>query len=73
MAAICLGLNVLRSAMKVDRGVPARISNHTPIKMCGEITYPFPNFNGATVEVWEWVSNLTPHFTMDVITYPCWD
>ena len=22
-----------------------------------EITYPFPNFNGATVEGWEWISN----------------
>ena len=22
-----------------------------------EITYPFPNFNGTAVEVWEWISN----------------
>ena len=22
-----------------------------------EITYPFPKFNGITVEVWEWISN----------------
>ena len=28
-----------------------------------EITYPFPNFNGTTVEVWEWISNLIPYFT----------
>ena len=28
-----------------------------------EITYPFPNFNGATVEVWERVSNFIPHYT----------
>ena len=26
--------------------------------MLDEIYYPFTNFNGATVEVWEWVSNL---------------
>ena len=25
--------------------------------MWDEITYPFLNFNGATVEVWEWISN----------------
>ena len=25
--------------------------------MWDEITYPFPNFNGYTVEVWEYVSN----------------
>ena len=29
-------------------------------KVWGEISYPFPNFNGATVEVWEWLSNLYP-------------
>ena len=34
------------------------ISNHTPSKVCNEITYPFPNFNGCTIEVWEWISNL---------------
>ena len=31
------------------------------------------NFNGITVEVWEWISNFIPYFMMDVITYPCWD
>ena len=34
---------------------------------------PFPNFNGAAVEVWEWISNFIPHFTWHVRTYPCWD
>ena len=38
-----------------------------------EITYPFPNFNGATVEVWEWMSNFILHLTEHVITYPRWD
>ena len=27
-------------------------SNHMPSKMWDEITYPFPNFNGCTVDVW---------------------
>ena len=31
--------------------------------MWDEITYPFPNFNSCTVEVWEWVSKFTPHFS----------
>ena len=31
--------------------IPAWISNHTPNKVWGEITYLFPNFNGCTVEV----------------------
>ena len=45
------------------------ISNYMPIKMWNEITYPFPNFNGCTVEVWKGISNFLPHFIMDVITY----
>ena len=38
--------------------------------MWNEITYPFPYFNGTTNEVWEWISNLIPFFTENVITYP---
>ena len=30
--------------------------------MWDEITYPFPNFNGATVEVWEWDKQFHPTF-----------
>ena len=39
--------------------IPAWISNHMPSKVWGEITYPFPNFNGCTVEVWEWINHFT--------------
>ena len=52
--------------------IPAWISNYIHHKVWDEITYPFPNFNGATVEVWEWISNFIPHFTGTVITYPRW-
>ena len=31
--------------------------------MMGEITYPFPNLNGAGIEVWESINNFSPHFT----------
>ena len=31
--------------------IPAWISNHMPSKVWDEITYPFLNFNGCTVEV----------------------
>ena len=31
------------------------------IKMCNEITYPFPNSHGRTVEVWEWIANFIQH------------
>ena len=41
-----------------------------PSEVLDQITYPFPNYNGATIEVWEWISCFTPHFNLDVITYP---
>ena len=39
-----------------------------PSKVWGEISYPFPNFNGGTVEVWEWLRNFIPNFIGHVIT-----
>ena len=51
--------------------IPACISNHMLRKVWDKITHPSPNINGYTVEVWEWISNFTPHFIMDAIT--CWD
>ena len=52
---------------------PVWISNNAASKVWDEITYPFPNFNGGTVEVWEWLSNFIRHFIIDVIIYPRWD
>ena len=51
----------------------AWISNDMFSKLCDETTYPFPNFNGATFEGWEWISNFILHFMKEVSTYPCWD
>ena len=39
-----------------------RIGNHMSSKIWGEITYPFPNCNGCTLEIWEWISNLISHY-----------
>ena len=57
-----------------------------PSEVWDEITYPFPSFNGCTVEVWDWISNFTlyngstliwvwiinymPSEVWDEITYP---
>ena len=35
-----------------------------------EISYPFANFNDATVEVSESMCNFLPHFAGHVITHP---
>ena len=73
---------ILKDIGKISRGyfywhgltlIPAWISNHIPSKMWDEITYPFPNITGPTIEVWEWIGSSIPHLIMNVITYPHWD
>ena len=63
----------IKSVFPIPTLFPAWISNRMLSKVWDEITYPFPNFNGCTVEVWEWIINFMPHIIMYVITYPCWD
>ena len=53
--------------------IEAWISYYIHYKVWDGITYPFPNFKGATVEVWEWISNFITHFTVHVIPYPWWE
>ena len=52
--------------------ITACISNCIHHKVWHELTYPFPNFNGADAEVWEWKSNSIPHSTGHMINHPCW-
>ena len=37
------------------------------------MVYPFPNFNGAAVEVRECIDKFLSYFTGHMITYPRWD
>ena len=53
--------------------IPVWSRNRMPSKVWDEITHLFPNFNGITIEVWEWMSNCISRFIMDVIIYSCWD
>ena len=53
--------------------IPAWISTHMPSEVWDEMTYPFPDLNGCTVEVWEMIIHFIPYFMMDVIIYPWWD
>ena len=53
--------------------ISAWISDRICSKVWDRITYRFPNFNGCTVGVWEWISNFISHLILDVIIYPCWD
>ena len=36
------------------------------------ITYPFLNFNGATVEVYEWILSFTPYIEIDTESLQFW-
>ena len=42
-------------------------------KVWDGITCPLPNFNGAAVEVWEWISNSITHIKRRAISYLSWD
>ena len=53
--------------------IPTWISSYIHYKVWGEIIYPFLNFNGATVDVWEWISNFIRRFTGNVTSCPYWD
>ena len=44
--------------------IQAWIRNYIHYKAWDEIPYSFLNFNGAVVEVWEWISNLIPYFIL---------
>ena len=56
MSAIFLDLNLL---------IPAWKSNYNNYKVWDEITCPFPNFNGTTVEIWPGLVILT-HISLDM-------
>ena len=45
-------------------------SNLIHYKVWDEIPYSSPNFNGAAVEIGEWISNFMQHLTGNVITSP---
>ena len=56
----------MRSFSNISRGtfnqyeltlISTWMTKHASGKVFVEITYPFSNFNGCTVEVWEWKSN----------------
>ena len=47
--------------IKCDRSKEKRL--HPTYIMYNEITYSYPNFGGAAVEVWAWIINFCPHCT----------
>ena len=42
--------------------IPAWISDHIHYTVWDKIIYPFLNFTGCSVEVWEWINSFTPRF-----------
>ena len=53
--------------------IPKWRINYSHYKVWDRITCPFPNFNGATVDVWKWLSIFIPHVTGHVFTHPLWE
>ena len=52
--------------------IPAWISNYMPSKVQDIITYPFPDFNGCTVEVWQRTSTSIVMTNFGPGIYQCW-
>ena len=66
-----IGYMVTRMGFLYEHGLtltPACICNYTYYEVWKENKSPFLNFNGGTVEVWEWTSYFIPHFTGKGIT-----
>ena len=40
-------------------------------EVCDGISHPFPNVNGASDAVWDWISNVIKHFVIDINAWPC--
>ena len=53
----CVNQSASRQELKTL--IIAWISDYGYYKGWGEIIYPFPNFSGCAVEVWDWISNLS--------------
>ena len=52
---------------------PTRLLTMAPFTIMDkthETTYSLPNFYRAAVEIWEWISDFNPYFTIMVITHP---
>ena len=49
--------------------IQAWINDYIHCEVCEDITCPSANINGTTVEMWEWIINIIPHFTGYVIRY----
>ena len=52
--------------------IPAWISGYIRHTVWDENTHPFPNFNGCSVAVWEWISCFILHCIINVISYSRW-
>ena len=71
-----LGPIYSRYAMQIHILSTATKVNCLAVDICYKIhmgpilLHPFPNFNGATIQVREMISHFIPHFTGHVTTYP---
>ena len=50
---------------------PSMKNDNIHYKVWEKITHPFPNLNGYTIEVWDWIDDFIPHLTDHVSKYPC--
>ena len=68
---ILLTADLVGLGVGVGFNVNRRMNNCIPSNVQDKVSYPFPNFNGAAVEVLEWIINFIPRFIIDIIAHPC--
>ena len=76
IAIVC---NCYDSAKSERSGTTFRIlidlnpSMYIRYEVFDENSYPFPNFNNANIEVWQWICNFMAPFLGHGVTYRCLD
>ena len=61
-----VSLKCVNKGFHLTPGAPfTNMVSSMPGKVWDEITYQFPNFNDATLEVWEWMGNFVPRFKIN--------
>ena len=52
--------------MSIEQATPVKKYNYIHYEVWVKITYPFPNFKGVAVEVWELIMRLCIHAVINV-------
>ena len=71
--SLSLLLQKIIHAVSLGKGTYRIVNNYIHYNVWDEITHPFRDLNGATIDIWKWINSFIPYFPGHVITYiPCY-